>query len=77
MAPRALPPLFLRHGDADPLIAHGQSERLAAAWARVDPSAPIDFALVPGAGHGGGDFDTAVVMDRVATFLRLHLGASG
>lgn len=77
MAPRPLPPLFVRHGDADPLIAQGQSERLVAAWARVDPSAPIDFALVPGAGHGGGDFDTAVVMDPMVGFLRAHLGTAG
>lgn len=47
-----------------------QSERLVAAWARVDPSAPVDFALVPGAGHGGGDFDTALVMGPMVDFLR-------
>jgi acetyl esterase/lipase len=75
MAPRPLPPLFVRHGDADPLIAHGQSERLVAAWSRVDPSAPVDFALVAGAGHGGGDLDTAVVMEPMVGFLRAHLGA--
>jgi hypothetical protein len=28
-----LPPLMIRHGDADPLIAPTQSERLAGAWA--------------------------------------------
>ena len=77
MAPRPLPPLFVRHGDADPLIAHGQSERLVAAWSRVDPEAIIDFALVPGAGHGGGDFDTAVVLDPLVRFLGTHLGAAG
>lgn len=75
MPPRALPPLFLRHGDADPLIAHGQSERLAAAWAGVDPNAAIDFALVAGAGHGGGDFDTDVVMAPLRDFLTRHLSA--
>lgn len=77
MAPQALPPLFLRHGDADPLIAHGQSERLAAAWAGVDPSAEIDFALVPGAGHGGDAFDGPVVMDPMLAFLGRHLGRPG
>jgi acetyl esterase/lipase len=77
MAPRPLPPLFVRHGDADPLIAHGQSERLAAAWSRVDPAAEIDLALVAGAGHGGGDFDTAVVLDPMLAFLGRHLATAG
>ena len=74
MAPRPLPPLFIRHGDADPLIAHGQSERLSAAWARMDPQTPVDFALVAGGGHGGGDFDTDVVMGPLVAFLQAQLG---
>ena len=73
MAPRALPPLFVRHGDADPLIAATQSERLVAAWTRVDPAAKVDFALVAGAGHGGGDFDTEVVMAPMVAFLKAAL----
>jgi acetyl esterase/lipase len=75
MEPRALPPLFVRHGDADPLIAHGQSERLAAAWAQVDPATSIDFALLPGGGHGGGDFDTEVVLGPMRDFLIKAFGA--
>ena len=75
MSPRTLPPLFVRHGDADPMIAHGQSERLVAAWSRVDPNALIDFALVPGAGHGGGDFDTDVVLSPMIAFLHRAFAA--
>jgi acetyl esterase/lipase len=77
MAPRALPPLFVRHGDADPLIAATQSERLVAAWSRVDPAARVDFALVAGAGHGGGDFDTDVVMGPMVAFLSETLPVEG
>ncbi len=69
MAPRALPPLFIRHGDADTLIAQGQSERLAAAWAQVDPSAQVDLAILPGAGHGGDAFDAAPTMTALRDFL--------
>jgi acetyl esterase/lipase len=74
MSPRPLPPLFVRHGDADPLIAHLQSERLGAAWGATDPAASVDFALVAGGGHGGGDFDTAVVMGPFVQFLQAQLG---
>ena len=70
LPPRPMPPLFVRHGDADPLIAHLQSKRLVAAWGAVDPSAPVDFALVDGGGHGGGDFNTDMVMGPLVRFLK-------
>jgi len=69
----ALPPLMIRHGDADTFIAHLQSERLRDAWLEYSPEAVIDFALVAGAGHGGGDFDTAVVLAPLTAFLSEHL----
>lgn len=72
---RALPPLFVRHGDADPMIAHLQSERLLAAWAAADPAAPVDFALVPGAEHGGSAFDAEAVMAPLRDFLTARFAA--
>lgn len=69
----ALPPLMIRHGSDDPLIAPTQSARLRDAWLAKDSTAEVDFALVPGAGHGGGDFDTDVVLAPTAAFLAKHL----
>jgi acetyl esterase/lipase len=68
-----LPPLMIRHGDADTFIAHLQSERLRDAWLAADPDAVVDVALVAGAGHGGGDFDTVVVVGPLVAFLMAQL----
>jgi acetyl esterase/lipase len=68
-----LPPIMIRHGDADTFIAHTQSERLRDAWVAADPDAVVDFALVTGAGHGGGDFDTDVVIGPLVAFLTAQL----
>ena len=68
-----LPPIMIRHGEADPLIAPTQSERLGAAWAAQDPQAEVDFALVVGGGHGGGDFNEDAVLQPTAAFLARHL----
>ncbi len=68
-----LPPLMIRHGADDPLIAPTQSERLRDAWTAQDPAAEVDFALVTGAGHGGGDFDADAVLKPTAEFLARHL----
>lgn len=68
-----LPPIMIRHGDADTFIAHIQSERLRDAWLAADPDAVVDFALVTGAGHGGGDFDTDVVIGPLVAFLSAQL----
>jgi hypothetical protein len=40
----------------------------------VDPQMPVDFALVTGGGHGGGDFDTDVVMGPLVQFLAAQVG---
>lgn len=65
-----LPPLLIRHGDADPLIADLQARRLQQAWVAADPRAEVDFALVPGAGHGGEVFESGQVLEDTIAFLR-------
>jgi acetyl esterase/lipase len=68
-----LPPILIRHGDADPMIADLQSKRLREAWLAADPTAKVDYKLVPGAGHGGDAFETDPVKADVLTFLQKAL----
>lgn len=69
-----LPPILIRHGDADPLIADLQAKRLREAWIAADPQAEVDYKLVPGAGHGGAAFETDPVKAEVMAFLQKVLG---
>ena len=68
-----LPPILIRHGDADPLVADLQAKRLREAWLAADPQAQIDYALVPGAGHGGEPFETGKVAEDILGFLTATL----
>jgi acetyl esterase/lipase len=68
-----LPPILIRHGDADPLIADLQAKRLREAWLASDPQAKVDYKLVPGAGHGGAAFETDPVKAEVLAFLQATL----
>ncbi len=65
-----LPPILIRHGDADPLISDLQAKRLREAWVAADPQAEVDYKLVPGAGHGGAAFETDPVKAEVLAFLQ-------
>lgn len=65
-----LPPILIRHGDADPLVADLQAKRLREAWLAADPKAEVDYKLVPGAGHGGTAFDTGEVKAEVLAFVQ-------
>jgi acetyl esterase/lipase len=64
-----LPPILIRHGDADPMVADLQAKRLREAWAAADAGASIDYALVPGAGHGGEAFETDPVRSDLVAFV--------
>jgi acetyl esterase/lipase len=69
-----LPPILIRHGDADPMVADLQAKRLRDGWAAADPAARIDYALVPGAGHGGDPFETDPVRSDILAFVTGALG---
>ena len=69
-----LPPILIRHGDADPLVADLQAKRLREAWLAADPQSQIDYALVPGAGHGGAEFESGKVLEDMVAFLKTTLG---
>lgn len=68
-----LPPILIRHGDADPLIADLQAKRLREAWIAADPQAEVDYKLVPGAGHGGEAFETDPVKGEIMAFVQKAL----
>ena len=68
-----LPPILIRHGDADPMVADLQAKRLREAWIAADPGAAVDYALVPGAGHGGAPFETGQVADDILAFVQKAL----
>lgn len=70
----SLPPILIRHGDADPVVADLQAKRLREAWLAADPGAEVDYALVPGAGHGGEAFESGEVRADVLAFLARVLG---
>lgn len=65
-----LPPILIRHGDADRLVADLQAKRLREAWLAADPKAEVDYKLVPGAGHGGSAFDTGEVKAEILAFVQ-------
>lgn len=69
-----LPPILIRHGDADTVVADLQAKRLREAWIASDPAADIDYKLVPGAGHGGDAFQTGAVRADVLAFVKQALG---
>lgn len=69
-----LPPILIRHGDADTLVADLQAKRLREAWIAADPKAAIDYKLVPGAGHGGAAFETGEVRSELLAFVQQALG---
>ena len=66
-----LPPILLVHGDNDFVISPLQTKRLYDELQRSSAAAKLELRLVPGAGHGGEEFETEV--EPAVKFLASHL----
>lgn len=69
-APR-LPPFLIVHGDADKTVPAGQSILLHEKLQAV--KAESELIILKGSGHGGPAFESAEMIDKVATFFNKHL----
>ena len=61
------PPFLIIHGDKDAEVPLSQSERLHAQLQAT--GVPSELVVLPGAGHGGKDFSTPAVQEKIRTFL--------
>ncbi len=68
------PPFLIMHGDSDRLIGAPQSVRLHEALKGKFGPDTAEFHLLKGSGHGGGEFESEWVADRVIGFLKSKLG---
>ncbi|MEO6245486.1 MAG: sulfatase-like hydrolase/transferase [Opitutaceae bacterium] len=65
------PPFLILHGDKDPQVPLDQSQRLDAKLREV--GVPSELIMLPGAGHGGKEFTTPEVKEKIRTFLARSL----
>jgi acetyl esterase/lipase len=65
------PPFLIMHGEADPTVPIGQSELLDKALQKA--GVECTFIRIPGAGHGGPQFQLPENRKRIADFFDKHL----
>jgi acetyl esterase/lipase len=65
------PPFLIVHGAADRTVAPNQSELLHAALKKAGVASELH--IIPGAGHGGAEFQDATALGWVAAFLERNL----
>jgi len=63
------PPFFIENGDKDLTVPPSQNAHLAAALEKAIGKDKVVYISLPGAGHGGPEFDSAENLDRVFAFL--------
>ncbi len=61
------PPFLILHGDKDPQVPLDQSQRLHAKL--KETGVPSELIVLPGAGHGGKEFSTDEVKEKIRAFL--------
>ena len=64
-------PMLLMHGDRDPLVPHAQSIELRDALTKAGADATLK--ILPGSGHGDGDFGKREAFEAVREFFGTHL----
>jgi acetyl esterase/lipase len=69
------PPVLLQHGTADPLVPCQCSTHMAETIDKAAGKGRATLSLLPGAGHGGPEFETAENIAVVVGFLDRHLRA--
>jgi acetyl esterase/lipase len=67
-----IPPFLIVHGDADRTVPPGQSVLLHEALRGAGVES--ELIVLKGAGHGGPAFQSPETIDKVAAFLRRHVG---
>ncbi|MDR2675843.1 MAG: alpha/beta hydrolase [Opitutaceae bacterium] len=65
------PPLLILHGDADQTVLLNQSEAIRDAYKNA--GLPVELIVLPGARHGGKQFNTPEIRARITAFFRQHL----
>lgn len=65
------PPFLILHGDKDPLVNVGQSERFYDALQRA--GVPVELDIYAGVAHGADEFYQEDTKRRILDFLRAHL----
>lgn len=65
----AIPPFFIEQGTEDQNVPTEQSVMFAAALRQLAGNDRVELSLLPGARHGGAQFDTAENLEKVFAFL--------
>jgi len=64
---------FIQHGSGDCRVPPAQSRQLADALRQTVGEEKVNFMLLEGAGHGGGEFKTDANYQMLIDFLKKHL----